>query len=225
MRKFALLLAFLLLGSTLLPAQVSSLYKYGGRWNLTLLAGCSAYDSDFSEEFLYHHMAEEYFSFLEEFAVGYNITDAHEARFIMTSSRKPSILPPEYGFRPYSFRSVNAFFDYLINFEALGEFYGPFSPKMYLGVGASYSDWFRLSWTEDEFEVDLRTRNFVPAFHLGAVLEHNFKNGMGLVFDFGLNYFVDRHNGLYFYSFPLDFEVDASFGLIYRFKRSSKYKR
>lgn len=224
MRKFALLLALLLLGASTLKAQVNSPYKYGGRLNFVLMGGCSVYDSDFSEEFLYHHMTESFFSFLEEVAVGYNFTDAHEGRLILTSSRKPSLLPPEYGFRPYTFRSVSAFFDYLLNFEAVGEFYGPFSPKMYIGAGASYSDWFRLSWMDDEFDVDLRTRNLVPAFHLGTVLEYNFKNGIGFVFDFGLSYYLDRHNGLFFYSFPLDFELGAALGMIFRLKPSRNYK-
>ena len=105
----------------------------------------------------------------------------------------------------------------MVSFEALGEYYTAFNPKLYVGLGATYSFGFLQSWEEGEGP-ELSVRNLVPAFRFGTVLEYDFRSGLGLFADFGIPFFLDPYNGLGYSSFPLDFEIDAFLGIIYHFK-------
>ena len=218
MRRLALILALLLLGTVSLPAQVNSPYRYGHRWNIALFGGPLVFGSDCSGEFSSHFMTESLFSPLGGVALGYHFTDGHGMRLFANYSNKTGLLPPEHGFYPYNFRSVQVFGDYLLNMEGLGENYTAFVPQMYVGLGAGYTFGFRTSWMDEELDALLSQRNLVPAFHLGTVLEYGFRNGLGLFFDLGGAFYLDTYNGQAFMGFPFDFEIDAVFGLIYRFK-------
>lgn len=225
MRKFALLLAILFLGTTQLSAQVGTPYKYGHRWDFALMGGPVLFDSDYSDMFIGHYMSPSIFSLVGTAALGYNFTDGHGMRFLANYGRRHGLMPADFGFYPFTFSSVEVFGDYVLNYRGLGEYYTPFCPKMYVGPGMAYSYDFRTSWEPDEYpalDEYLSRSNVVPAFHFGMILEYNFKSGLGIITDIGLLFFMDTYDGLPFISFPVDLEISAMFGLVYHFKRPKK---
>lgn len=222
MRKLALVLALLLLGATALPAQVDTPYKYGKRWNIALFGGPAVFASDYTTLLIDHYQSGELFSLMGGAWLGYNITSGHQIRFMANYSRKSGALPLSYGYYPYSFRTTQVYGDYMLNFNGLGEDYWPFSPQLYVGVGVAGSYDFRTSWLDEERDALLTRLNIVPTFHYGVVLEYDFRNGLGLFLDVSMAYYLDTYNGLGYIDFPLDYEIDAAFGLIYHFKTNKK---
>ena len=222
MRKFALILAVLLAGATALHAQVGTPYKYGHRWSIAAIGGAMVFNDDYSMTFIDHHMMEEFFSPVGGLALWYNVTDGYELRFSANYSKKSGVVSPDYGFLPYSFRSVNGFADFVVNYRGLGEYYTAFIPKLYVGSGVSYTYDFRPSWVEGDNAPVLHEPNIAPSFHLGFQIEYAFPSGFGLIFDMGVVSYLDSYSGLGINEFPIDFEFDTWFGVVYHFKRHKK---
>ncbi|MBR6424170.1 MAG: hypothetical protein IKS47_05800 [Bacteroidales bacterium] len=216
------MLALLLSTAVILPAQRGTPFRYGHRWSLGSFGGVELFDDDFSGAFLDHYMAAEFFSPLAGIYLSYNVTDGYELRFSANYSRKSGVVPPQYGFLSYSFRSVNAFADFVTNYRGLGEYFSAFNPKLYIGTGVSYTYDFHKSWIDGEGMPVVRSRNVAPSIHFGMVIEYNFRSGFGLIFDLGLASYLDPYNGLGFISFPFDFEIDNWFGIVYHFKLPQK---
>ena len=225
MRKFVLLLAFLLLGTTLLPAQVGTAYRYAKRWNISVFGGPSVYVGDFSSQFTKHYMTRELFSPVGGASVGYYFTSGNAMRILANYSKKSAILCPDYGFYPYKFKSVQVFGDYVLNFKGLAEYYTAVNSQGYVGLGGAYTYGFRTSWSDEALDAAIRRPNFVPAFHIGLIVEYVFPNGLGFLFDLCMANYLDPYDGQPYSNFPLDFETDASFGLIYHFKTNKKVLR
>lgn len=225
MRKFALILALLLAGATALHAQVGTPYKYGHRWSIAAFGGSMVFNGDYSTQFVDHHMVEEFFSALGGLALWYNLTDGYELRFSANYSKKAGVVSPDYGFLPYTFRSINGYADFVVNYRGLGEYYTAFIPRLYVGTGLSYTYGFNRSWIDGEDMPVLSEKNYAPSFHLGFQVEYAFPSGFGLIFDMGVASFLDPYNGLAYNDFPIDFEFDTWFGVVYHFKLPKKYKK
>lgn len=136
-------------------------------------------------------------------------------------------------FRPYTFKGVEAFADLVVNLKGLGDRVGPFSPKLYAGIGYAHTwgmkDGFDntiLYWAK-KYRTD---PNNSFGFRGGFIAEYDFRNGFGLFCNLGAEFFTDRFNGqnprqwkdTEYYDpakpgFPFDVRASASLGVVYHF--------
>lgn len=227
MRKCLLLLAALLLYIVPSFSQNKPLtpYEYGHRWYFAFQGGPLFFSSDYAGNLFKERRARELFSGGMGLALGYNITNEHEIRFMGNYSRKTGVCEPfdledidpaapAIPTFTYKFRSLNLFVDYILNYNALAENFVPFTGKIYTGIGASYT----FDFTDPGHpEVWLTDPNLVPGFHFGIIAEYDFKDGFGLYTDMGAAFYFERYNGQPPVGFPMDFEALIQFGLIYHF--------
>lgn len=227
MRKCIMLAATLLLCAVPLFAQRTPLtpYEYGHRWYFVFQGGPLYFSSEYNGNLIAEGRIGELFSVGAGLGMGYNITDAHEIRFIGNYSRKTAVCEPyipdvddlsdvSVTTYTYKFRTINFFADYLLNYNALAENFVPFTAKIYGGLGFGYS----YDFTEPgNPEVWVRDPNLVPGLNLGFILEYDFKDGFGLYSDLGAAVYYDRYNGIAPIGFPLDLEAYLQVGLIYHF--------
>ena len=232
MRKFILLAAALLFSAVSLFAQLTP-YEYGHRWYFAFQGGPLYFNSDYCSRLSKEGRYGELFTVGAGVAVGYNFDDAHAIRVIGDYARKTGVCEefvfvnadptddpiPAYT---YKFRSINLFADYVVNYNAMAEYNTPFNAKSYFGLGVGYS----FDFTDPKHpEVILTDPNLVPAFHLGLILEYDFKDSFGLFADLGTAFYFDRYNGRERIGFPLDMDVRFHLGLIYHFPLSKNKRR
>ena len=227
-----MLVAALLLCCVSLFAQKKPLtpYEYGQRWYFAFQGGPLYFNSDYCNRLAHEGRLLEQFTIGTSVALGYNINNAHAIRFMANYARKTGVCEefvfynadpnddplPTYT---YKFRSVQCFVDYVLNYNALAEYFAPLCAKTYVGLGAAYT----FDFTDPKHpEVILSSPNFVPAFNFGFIVEYDFKDSFGLYTDLGLAFYDDHYNGRPYISFPLDMDVSLQIGLIYHFPLKAK---
>jgi len=221
MRKTLLLLAALFMVATTTFAQHTP-YEYHKRWYFSAQMGPSYFVGDYT--FVYHKEKRTLEPLVPAagLALGYNMTDADELRFLfMYNKNRSTCVSLVDALYPHTFRSVSFYADFVRSFNALGEYFTSFNPKMYVGLGCAYT----FDFTDPHHpERVLTDPNFVPGFNFGGILEYDFRSGLGVYLDLGLMYTLDPGDGQGWVSFPLDMDVALSVGLVYHFQRS-KNKR
>lgn len=232
MRKCVLLAAALFFSFVPLFAQLTP-YEFGHRWYFAFQGGVLYFNSDYCSQLPKEGRLPELFSLTAGAALGYNISDAHAIRVVCDYGRKTGVCEPfefvnaDVGDDPiptytYKFRSLNAFIDHVVNYNALAEYFSPFCVKSYVGAGVGYT----FDFTEPKHpEVLVTDPNLVPAVHLGFIMEYDFRGGFGFYSDFGLAFYTDRYNGRERIGFPLDMDISAKLGMIYHFPLGKKTRR
>ena len=228
MRKYLLILTLSLLGIMELSAQpILTPYQYRERWFFSYQAGPSFFVSENSATFADHKRYDRY-TFYNEAILGYYFTDAHEIRFSWSYARRASVLPPVFGFLPYSFSSAQTFVDYVINWHPLGEYNTAYNPQMYVGLGGAVTYNFTKpeynpaeNLTHDQLDAILppvHPLNILPGLRFGVIFEYDFTDNYGLTFDIGAQVFPDRYNGQNPDRWPIDTQFNGSLGFVYHFK-------
>ena len=228
MRKYLLILTLSLLGIMELSAQpILTPYQYRERWFFSYQAGPSFFVSENSATFADHKRYDRY-TFYNEAILGYYFTDAHEIRFSWSYARRASVLPPVFGFLPYSFSSAQTFVDYVINWHPLGEYNTAYTPQMYVGLGGAVTYNFTKpeynpaeDLSHDQLDAILPTvhpLNILPGLRFGVIFEYDFTDNYGLTFDIGAQFFPDRYNGQNPDRWPIDTQFNGSLGFVYHFK-------
>lgn len=228
MRKYLLILTLSLLGIMELSAQpILTPYQYRERWFFSYQAGPSFFVSENSATFADHKRYDRY-TFYNEAILGYYFTDAHEIRFSWSYARRASVLPPVFGFLPYSFSSAQTFVDYVINWHPLGEYNTAYNPQMYVGLGGAVTYNFTKpeynpaeDLSHDQLDAILppvHPLNILPGLRFGVIFEYDFTDNYGLTFDIGAQVFPDRYNGQNPDRWPIDTQFNGSLGFVYHFK-------
>ena len=163
-------------------------------------------------------------------ALGYDFTKAFGTRVQVGFSKNAAAANSRQsggGFYPYSFKSITAFADFVVNVSALAEFDGPFCLKGYAGLG--YGRSFDLTDSHHPWQKQYITDpNNVFGFRLGGICEYNFSNGFGVFADLGGEAFTDKFNGLRpteldhegregYAGFPFDLRATLSLGVVCHF--------
>lgn len=130
------------------------------------------------------------------------------------------------GFYPYTFKSVNAYLDVILNLCGLADMKDTqFRPKLYGGLGGAHTFGFtdaKHPWQK------VTPVNNAFGFRLGFIAEYNFKSGFGVFADFCGEAYTDQYNGLRpsaeeqkayegYGGFPLDLRGLISFGIVMHF--------
>lgn len=229
MRKYFLLLTFALLGFMELSAQpIVSPYQYRKSWFVHLQTGGSFLSTEYGGTFRDYKRHDRY-SFYNEAIVGYYFTDAHEMRVSFAYAPRTSLLSPNvYGFHPYTFRDAQVFVDYVVNWHPLGENNTPYNPQLYVGLGGAVTYDFSTpevdpenpgSYPAEDLAAQVHPLNIVPGLRIGVLFEYDFRNNFGLTVDLGGQFFHDRFNGQDPDRWPVDMQLNATFGVVYHFKR------
>ena len=219
MRKTLLLFVTLLLGTTSLFAQRTP-YEYHNRWYFSMQGGPTFFNGDYSFVYFKKGLGIQTFSPFGSVALGYNITDADELRFKASYARHNAMLVTyEDDYYAYSFRKASLFADYVLSFNALGEYYTALNPKFFVGLGLASGFDFN---DYDELPGVFPYLTLMPALNFGMLLEYDFPSGFGFVSDLDFHFYLDPFDGQGWNGFPLDIGVELSFGIVYRFKRSKR---
>lgn len=234
MRKLLILIVSAVVGATALCAQpITTPYQYRHRLFVAFQGGPSVFVCDYSNVFGNHGHGWDILTVSGQASLGYFFTDAHQIRVSLGYGPKKAVLPPYEGFFPYKFQSLNLFADYVLSFYPLGEYNVPFNPQFYAGVGMGTTFGFQEPEyhlnNPDEMDLELVKANLqkpypfnlVPAVRLGGILEYDFPNNLGVFFDFGAEFFGDRYNGLDVIDFPVDIQINATFGVVYHLGKSN----
>jgi len=138
-------------------------------------------------------------------------------------------------FRPYHFKSVNAFADVILDLNGVNGNIRRFSPKLYAGIGLGHTMDFQ---DDDLYAGDphpwqtkyLTNPNNALGGRLGFIGEYCFASGFGLYVDAAGEAYTDNYNGLkpqkewekatkngHYSGTPFDVRGMLSFGIIYHF--------
>ena len=238
MQKFVTCIAALLIGASALFAQ--SPYDHAEKWNVSITGGglYSAGENHFS----YKENGRFYdqINWQGAIAVGYDFSNVFGARLWAGYGKNAGAgnvreTAQVGGFFPYHFKSVNTFADAVLNILGLAEEVGPLTPKFYAGIGLGYSwDMTRSKRNNNSYNGDIHpwqdvtNKNLAFGFRLGAMVEYDFGNNLGILVDLNAEAYLDNFNGIWPYDedidaregyagFPLDLRAYASVGLIYHF--------
>ena len=238
MRRLLILIVFAVMECSVLSAQpILTPYQYRHRLFMSVQGGMSLFVCDYSNVFGNHGHGGDVFAPVGQVSLGYYFTDAHQIRFSVNYAPKKGALPPFEGFFPYSFQGVNFFVDYILSFYPLEEMNIPFNPQFYAGLGGGYSfgfgnqEYYLNDPENQDLEVvkaglpELYPQNLVPGVRVGVILEYDFPSNLGLIFDAGAEFLGDRYNGQDVMDFPLDIQINATFGVVYHLGHSRIVKR
>ena len=223
-RKIVLLAAALLTASVCLAGtprrSPNSPYQYGKRLYIAVQGGPMVSFSDNASSYAANDDFWGRFGLQGQLSIGYNFTDAFDIRLSGSYNRPAGALAPWGGFFPYRFNAYHLFADAIWDFNSMGENYVSFSPKVYVGVGAAYTD----GYTDDKIEPAHSYQytegpNLVPGFRFGSIMEFDGKDGFGWFVDFGFEFFTDWYDGLSPATFPFDVDPKLSLGIIYHIPR------
>ena len=125
------------------------------------------------------------------------------------------------NFKPYSFQSVDAFVDAMVNCGDVSKYKG-FNCRFFLGLGYAYSFGFKLpqdaiSW----YKVSEQNHSF--GIRAGVILEYVTPRGFGIFLEPCFEMFTDKYNGVDPKSsgkklgFPFDYKPNVSLGFAYHF--------
>ncbi len=193
MQKFVTCIAALLIGASALFAQ--SPYDHAEKWNVSITGGglYSAGENHFS----YKENGRFYdqINWQGAIAVGYDFSNVFGARLWAGYGKNAGAgnvreTAQVGGFFPYHFKSVNTFADAVLNILGLAEEVGPLTPKFYAGIGLGYSwDMTRSKRNNNSYNGDIHpwqdvtNKNLAFGFRLGAMVEYNFGNNLGILVD------------------------------------------
>ena len=212
-----MLVPLLLLGAASLHAQLTP-YEYGKRWYVSLQGGPVYFNGDWS--YVFREKQGEWLTPVMPVwgaAAGYSVANGHEFRLAAYyGKKKATCISYNYELYPYTFQSVSVFTDYVLAFMSLEENFCPFSPKLYVGPGVSYT--FDFSDPHHPKRV-VNGPNWAGGLNLGTILEYNFPSGFGLFTDIGITYWADPYDGQGWYNFKLDMDVGVQLGVVYHFKQ------
>lgn len=132
-----------------------------------------------------------------------------------------------HGFYPYTFSSVNAFADAILDLHGLSDLLNRLRVKLYGGLGLGHT--FHMTDPNHPWQ-KLTEPNTVFGFRFGGIVEYNINDHIGLFGDLCGEAYTDKYNGLMpsaeeqasnyegYGGFPLDLRGLISFGVLYRFK-------
>ena len=228
MRKIAVILAALLVGVPSLFAQGP--FDFSGRWNFSVQGGLGVTLSENAFGYTDTHAAKDLLKLQGSAAIGYDFTGAFGVRLAGgyaghagSSNIYETFDKANY---PFTYKSIYGFADAVLNLNGVTQFYSPFAPKFYAGLGAARTYGFtdpHHPWQTPH------NPNFVLGFRGGFIAEVDFTSGLGLFADLGLEAYGDWHNGIRpdsrdqsykkgYAGFPFDLVGKLSFGVIYHFK-------
>jgi opacity protein-like surface antigen len=129
------------------------------------------------------------------------------------------------GFYPYTFNSINAFADAILDMHGLSDLQTFFRIKLYGGLGFGHS--FKMTDPNHPWQ-RLNDPSTAFGFRFGGIAEYNVSDNIGLFADVCGEAYTDEYNGLIpsvkdqenfegYGGFPLDIRGLVSLGLLYRF--------
>ena len=238
MHKFLTCCAALLIGATALFAQ--NPYDYSEKWNVSITGGGLFSGNENYFSYKDHGRFYDLINWQGAVSVGYDFSKYFGTRVWVGYGKnagagnvKQTNFGEGHGFFPYTFKSINPFADAILNITGLAEEITPLTTKFYAGIGLGYS-WDmtrskRNMWPDGIHPLQQPTENNLAfGFRLGAMVEYNLHENLGLLVDLNAEAYVDNFNGIRPYEheideregyagFPLDLRAYASVGLIYHF--------
>ncbi|MBR5100859.1 MAG: hypothetical protein IKX34_06125 [Bacteroidales bacterium] len=229
MRKIAVCLATLLLGASSLFAQ--SPYDYAGRFYFSVQGGLAATLSENVFSYTDNGKTMDLIKPQGSAAIGYDFNSYFGIRLSGAYAQHAGgsnvyDTSPKKDIWPFTYESVSAFADGVLNLNGLAENFGPFNPKLYAGIGGAYT--YNFTNPNHPFQNPVNG-NIVIGFRVGAIAEVDFRSGLGFFADLGLEAYDDWHSGirpsegdqkgfLGYAGFPFDLVGRLSLGIIYHFK-------
>ena len=222
-----------LISSALVAAAQSDGYResydYSKKWNISFQVGPSyqIYENYFA--YYNHRQGADLFNIQKTLNIGYDFTKSFGTRLSINYGDNSAAYNIEETadkiFRPYSFRSVDFFLDAILNISGLEDDLGPFSTKVFGGVGLGTSSGFKDDTDNPHPWQKYVTSNRALAFRVGVILEYDLPSDAGLFFEINGAGLSDNYNGLEpgeynhwgegYAGFPLDLKFFAGFGFIY----------
>ncbi len=161
---------------------------------------------------------------------GYDFNDIFGLRLSVSYAKNASACNTRntsaHGFYPYTFSSVNAFVDAILDMHGLSDLASFFRIKLYGGMGLGHS--FNMTDSGHPWQ-DVSDPNTVFGFRFGGIVEYNFSDHFGIYGDLCGEAYTDKYNGLMpsaeeqandyegYGGFPLDLRGLVSVGVLYRF--------
>ena len=229
MRKIAVCLATLLLGASSLFAQ--SPYDYAGRFYFSVQGGLAGTLSENVFSYTDNGKTMDLIKPQGSAAIGYDFNSYFGIRISGAYAQHAGgsnvyDTTPKKDIWPFTYESVSAFADGVLNLSGLAENFGPFNPKLYAGIGGAYT--YNFTNPNHPFQNPVNG-NLVIGFRVGAIAEVDFRSGLGLFADLGLEAYDDWHSGIRpsesdqqkyrgYAGFPFDLVGRLSLGVIYHFK-------
>jgi len=229
MKKFVTCCAALLIGATALLAQNPS--DHSGQLSLSVQGGVLFSVNENHFTYFENSKTKDLFNPQASVALGYDFTKVFGTRVQVGFSKNAAAANSRetngHGFYPYTFKSITAFADFVLNVSALAEFDGPFCLKGYAGLG--YGRSFDLTDSGHPWQgAYITDPNNVFGFRLGGICEYNFSKGFGVFADLGGEAFTDKFNGLRpteedhsgregYAGFPFDLRATLSLGVVCHF--------
>lgn len=159
-------------------------------------------------------------------AVGFDITPRFGSRLSVSYGNNASACnsynTAGRGFYPYTFQSINAFIDVILNLRHPSV---KFLPKLYAGIGEGYT--FGFSDPGHPWQ-KLHSGNVTLGLRGGFIGQYNFTEHIGAFFDICGEAYTDTYNGLQpsaddqnaskgYAGFPFDLRGLVSLGAVYKF--------
>lgn len=243
MKKLTSLLACLVLGAASVFAQ--NAFVGGHRaWTFALQGGPMYSLSENAFSYRENGYGSKLFTLQGAASIGYEFTNALGGRISVGYGENRSAANTRqtaaHGFYPYNFKSINGFFDLMLDLNGNFAVDKAFRPILYLGAGVGHSFNFvkpegygtprNGSWEADNpFHPwqDISTKNTVFGFRGGFIGEYDFSRSFGIFADLCGEAYRDRYNGLQpteqdqtaytgYAGFPFDLRFSLSLGVIYR---------
>lgn len=226
MKKFVTCCAALLIGATALLAQ--NPYDYSGKFNVSVQGGVLFSVNENHFTYFENSKTKDMFKPIAAANVGYDFSKAFGMRVQVGYGENAAAANSRetngQGFYPYTFKSISAFADGILNISGLAEFESAFSLKGYAGLGFGHS----YSFTDAKHPwQQINGENNVFGFRLGGICEYDF-GAFGIYADLGGEAYTDMFNGLKphetdhavregYAGFPFDLRATLALGVICHF--------
>ena len=161
---------------------------------------------------------------------GYDVNDIFGLRLSVSYAKNAGACNTRdtaaHGFYPYTFSSINAFADAILDMHGLSDLSTFFRIKLYGGIGLGHS--FHMTDSTHPWQ-KVTEPNTVFGFRFGAIFEYNITDHLGVYGDLCGEAYTDKYNGLMpgkdeqeqniegYGGFPLDLRGLVSVGVLYRF--------
>ena len=203
MKKIFISLLSLAMSAAILSAQGndSETYDYTGRFYLSVQGGAHVSASENAYSYRKEGRMTDLIKPQGYLSLGYDFSRAFGARFSLGYGSEAGAFNYKQSFeffRPYTFTGIEAFADLVVNLKGLANKVGPFSPKLYAGLG--YARTWGMEDAYDNYEPHWAEKyrtdpNNCFGFRGGFIAEYDFKCGFGLFCDLGAELFSDSFNG------------------------------
>ena len=224
MKKFVCIFAIFLMAAAGLSAQNNE--KVEKPWNFFLKGAGSFSLTENSFSYWENDQTAKLFGYQAGLGFGYDFTKAFgirlEAAYGTNAGAGNTRETSSHGFYPYTFDSISAFLDAVINVNPNGTI---FHPKFYAGLGGAYS--FGFSDMHHPSQV-LPGHTGAFGLRIGFIAEFRVSKTVGIYADLSSEGFTDNFDGLKpakeqikeekgYPGFPLDVRGLASLGLCFHF--------